>query len=87
MIVKVVKGNRPSVSLAEMGYGYHEVKNSWSNDYPDNQFAGRVIYKSPKGQLFWEDNKEVVVPGDIREGRFEKLQPGDVIYKEMTDGD
>jgi hypothetical protein len=80
MIAKVSVPGVQTTSLANMPTGYGEIKRSWSSGVPDMFHVGRVLHKRVSdGKVFWVDDKEVVVPDELREAEIVMLPKGSVI--------
>lgn len=89
MKVSIKRADTRYVSLATMPPGYGEIGDSWNQaGDPPQRYRGRVIFKRlSDGKVFWDDNKEVVIPDEIREAQIVMLDQGDVITKELESQD
>jgi hypothetical protein len=80
MIAKATMPGVTSTSLANMPTGYGEIRKSWSNTVADMIHVGRILHKRlSDGKVLWVDDKEVVIPDELREAEIVMLPKGAVI--------
>jgi hypothetical protein len=89
MKVTVGKKDNRYTSLKDMPPGYGRIQHSWNDaGSPDTIYAGRVIFKRlSDGKMLWDDNKEMVIPDEVREAEIEMLNEGDWIKKVLESQD